>query len=238
MDDLRNVLISFKNEYEEAIRNGTIESVIRSQVLINKLHEFSKRGLISRGVSPSKIYPPLNQSRPEKKIIGFLKSKNQDIVVFPSYNRTTEFIKKGAAIGRTDSYGTDFLSKTLILNVRSQLSSINKNFDTLYERSFAEALNLHMRLPLAVLGDLYLIPTVGYDSTAIKEQRIVLNEVNHLLKFISAYIALNNRTDVEDDHYKYERFCLLIVDFSQDPPYIINNFNEIENYLTDYERSE
>lgn len=51
----------------------------------------------------------------------------------------------GILKGERDKYGFEFTEHTLSVNVRSQLSSIAKNFDTLYERTFAEAINLHLR---------------------------------------------------------------------------------------------
>lgn len=236
-EELNEILVNFREQYENAIRNHTTINLIRSQALINLFHEFVKLEFIDRGIDPNKIYPPLNNSSPEKRITGFLKGKNQDVSIFPSYPREPELIRKGAAIGKTDSYGEDFLEKTLTVNVRSQLSSVKKNFDTLYERSFAEPLNLHLRIPLMVLGELYLIPTVAYDSNGIKEGYISRNENNYLLTFISSYIALNMRRNIESDFHKYERMCLLIVDFSENPPNIVDNFTELRNHLTDNENN-
>jgi len=234
---LNEILIEFKKKYEDAIKSKTAINLIRSQTLINMLHEFTKLELIDRNIESSRIYPPLNNSKPEKRIIGFLKGKNQDVTVFPSYTKSSEYIKKGAAIGKKDPYGSDYLAKTLTVNVRSQLSSVRKNFDTLYERSFAEPLNLHLRVPSMVLGELYLIPTMAYNSDGIKNGKIILRENNYLLKYISSYIALNKRTIITSDYHKYEKMCLLVVDFSQDLPQIVNTFTDLKNYLTSEEKN-
>ena len=55
-----------------------------------------------------------------------------------------------------DIYGADFSEKILSINVRSQMSSVAKNFDTIFERTFAEAYNLHNRLNKMVLGEVFL----------------------------------------------------------------------------------
>ena len=44
------------------------------------------------------------------------------------------------------------------------MSSLAKNADTLFERIFAKSLNLHMRYPNIVLGEVYLIPVYEYDD--------------------------------------------------------------------------
>ena len=48
------------------------------------------------------------------------------------------------------------------------MSSLAKNSDTLFERTFAEAQNLHMRYPDIVLGEVYLIPVHEYDDDMVK----------------------------------------------------------------------
>lgn len=70
---------------------------------------------------------------------GFLKKKSQDISIIPEGFREEE-ITDGVLIGKKDKIGKGILSKSISINIRSQLSSIGKNFDTLYERTFAEAL--------------------------------------------------------------------------------------------------
>ena len=50
------------------------------------IHDYVKEELIAHGVNPNKIFPPHNKTKPEIKLIGFLKGKNQDIVVLPHAN--------------------------------------------------------------------------------------------------------------------------------------------------------
>ncbi|MBC8715986.1 hypothetical protein FXW04_12500, partial [Staphylococcus pseudintermedius] len=56
----------------EKFRNGqeAQSSLIRSQILINQIHEFVKRELIYYGINENDIFPPLGSSKPEIKING------------------------------------------------------------------------------------------------------------------------------------------------------------------------
>ena len=119
---------------------------------------------------------------------------------------------------------TDLLS----VNIRSQLSSMAKNFDTLYERTFAEPINLHLRCPKMVLGEVYMIPTYEYSIADVQQKRIrFVKGVNSVEKYLRAFQAINNRLDENDDDYKYEKVCLLVVDFSTPIPKIYNSDAEL-----------
>ena len=79
-DELINALKKIKTDYENAIKsNGTegVHSLIRSQNLINNIHEFAKKGLMKAGIDGKNIFPPINNSRPEINVKGFLKKKKQ-----------------------------------------------------------------------------------------------------------------------------------------------------------------
>jgi len=115
----------------------------------------------------------------------------------------------------------------LSVNVRSQLSSVAKNFDTLYERTFAEALNFHLRLPNMVLGEVYMIIAKEYDSDAAANNTVAFKNSEHIEKYILAFQALNNRLNIADPLFKYERVALLIVDFSQQTPKLYNTTQEL-----------
>lgn len=194
---LSDKLQEMKEVYEEAIRNGKYTSLIRSKKLINLLHEYVIEELKKR-VEPSWVVT-------DKKVYGFPKKKEQDILVQPPQN--------GANVS---------VGPIMAINVRSQLSSIEKNYDTLFERVFAEALNLHNRFPYLVLGYLYLLPKVGYESNAAKENRVVLSERYSLEKYILSFLSIAKRTSPSDVPWKYEKVCLLIVDFESDPPEVMD----------------
>jgi len=143
-DILRQVKIDFdcaissslfnRKKYENG--NKAKEALIRSQKIINLIHEFIKKEFIRCGVPPQKIFPPIGKKSPEIKIKGFLKSKNQDVSIIP-HDRI---------ISLTNTTSPE-VEQVLTVNIRSQLSSLSKNIDTLYERTFAEALNLHLSHP-------------------------------------------------------------------------------------------
>ena len=221
---LVDTLARIKNEYEETIVSGgrdEVHALIRSQKLIRHLHEYIKTKLVSHRIHPSKIYPPPNASKPELKMTGFLKKKDQDISVLPKPPKR-EIVEEGVLLGEEDSVGKELMNKSISINIRSQLSSLGKNFDTLFERTFAEALNLHLRAPKLIMGEVYMVPYIAYDPDAIKNNRIAWKEPLPL-KYIPAFSMLNNRKSEENDEYKYERLCFLIVDFRKSPPEVINS---------------
>ncbi|MDH3325037.1 MAG: restriction endonuclease [Candidatus Peregrinibacteria bacterium] len=227
-DDIEIKLIEMKKLYEDTIISGGrkgVTSLIRSQKLINILHNYIKEQLVSYGVNPSKIYPKIDETKPELKMAGFLKEKSQDISIIAGEFKQ-EIITGGVLIGKKDKIGLKNLSKSLSINVRSQLSSLGKNFDTLYERTFAEALNLHLRIPELVMGEVYLLPLVAYDPKKMKENEIDWDE-KAPIKYIPAFREINNRSSTEIDDYKYERVCLLIVDFREEQPVIIESSKQL-----------
>jgi hypothetical protein len=199
MELLIKTLKEMKETYENAIRVGKYTELIRSQKLIGMLHEFAERELQKR--FPSQwIYR-------DKPVYGYPKVKNQDILIQPPQNS-----KQNLSIGPIAT-----------INVRSQLSSIEKNYDTLFERLFAEALNLHNRFPYLVLGYIYLLPKVGYDDKAAKNREVRLVESYDMEKYILSFLSITNRQSPNDVPWKYERVALLIVDFEQDPPVVMDS---------------
>jgi len=224
-------LKNIKDEIEEAITtrkyngkiytNGNIaeNNLIRSQKPINYIHNFIKGDFIANGVNPSKIYPPMNESKPEIEIKGFLKKKKQDICIVPNAD----------LIDKVKSYHVE-VGKIMTVNVRSQLSSLGKNIDTLYERTFAEALNLHLNYPKQCLGEVYLIPAYEYDDQKMKNNEIGFKKnASKIEKYIKLFQAINNRNQVKGNEYKYERVFLLIVDFSPEIPKLYSNVNELKH---------
>lgn len=227
-DSIEVKLLEIKQIYEEAIKTGGrdgIHSLIRSQKLIGIVHNYIKEQLISYGISPSKIFPPVKKSKPEVCMAGFLKKKNQDISII-SGDFKQEEITEGVLIGQKDEIGKGVLNKSISINIRSQLSSLAKNFDTLYERTFAEALNLHLRIPKLVMGEVYLVPLVAYDPDKINNKQIAWKE-KLPINYIPAFRELNSRKSEGIDNYKYERVCLLIVDFRGEKPVIIESAEQL-----------
>lgn len=198
------------------------------------LHDAVKAEFIKYGVNPDNIHPSYGTHSDELKLAGFFKFKDQDICLNPNdLNKNPEILQfEGILKGKNDPYGKIFTERILSVNVRSQLSSTSKNFDTLYERTFAEALNLHLRCPNMVLGEFYMIPVFEYDDTLAKRKIVAFKRRNrniqkHIEKYIYSFSAINNRSLTSQEYYKYERVCLLIVDFNREIPKIYNTNQEL-----------
>lgn len=238
MVELESGLESIKAMIEDAIitkgESGK-RSIINSSKTINILHEVVKSDLILNGVRKELIKPELGASKPEVRIAGFLKYKYQDVCVFPNdrFKPIPEIIDfNGLHTGKKDKYGELYSEHILSINLRSQLSSLAKNKDTMFERTYAEPLNLHRRLPKMVLGELYLLSARELDSKAVKNKTVSYKPIsnstkNALQEYIYGFSALNGRTNQGDDFFKYERVALLIVDFSVSPIKIYNSINDL-----------
>ena len=213
------------------------KSLITSQQLINLLHEVVKSSLIIEGVNSNLIHPPLGQANGEKTLAGFLKFKKQDICVFPNnkFPRTERVDFNGLYnTGTTEPYGELFSEHILSINLRSQLSSLGNNIDTMFERTYAEPLNLHRRLPKMVLGEVYLISVRELNSTQVAQNNPVYkpftaSTANYLERYIKGFSALNLRASQRDDDFKYERIALIVADFFQTPVKIYNTTQDLIN---------
>jgi len=248
--DIQPALNQIKSDIEAAIiANGETgkNALIRTQKPIKLIHDVIKTRFLNAGVHASLINsgihhlrtvinPPARVNNRPKKLkdselglAGYLKRKNQDISIIPNNIPITGEILTFPTYlnGFSDEFGHAFTESVLSVNVRSQLSSVAKNFDTLYERTFAEALNFHLRLPRMVLGEVYLIIAKEYDSAAAFNKNISFVNSEHIEKYILAFQALNNRINIDDPNYKYERIALLIVDFSQAVPKLYNTTQEL-----------
>lgn len=67
-------LLEFKSLIEEAIvSNGNKgkESVIRSSMLINLIHDAVKHSFIEAGINADNILPHFDETKPELKLAGF-----------------------------------------------------------------------------------------------------------------------------------------------------------------------
>ena len=73
---IQQAVDNFKNLIEGSIIKGGInakDSMIRSSNPINNIHEAVKADLILYGISEDRIHPPLGESKPELKLVGFIK---------------------------------------------------------------------------------------------------------------------------------------------------------------------
>lgn len=246
-DLLQAAVNEMKSELESAIKTATYndnrypngqeakEALIRSQNLILKIHEVVKVSLLdelSRYRTDFSIFPPIGARSPEMTVYGLLKGKRQDVVVmFDDIPDNGVHISEGPLTGSYDPVGHEKAEKSIVIGVRSQLSSIAKNFDTLMERSFAETLNLRLRLPNLVMGDVYLIPVVEYDDVLMKRNQVGWKRDTIAIdKFISTFLAISGRSSRKSDPeiYKYERVALVVVDFRQNSPKIFLTTDELK----------
>lgn len=216
--------------------NGLVAktSLIRSQKLIYELHEFVKDEFIYYGIDPKLIFPPKNKSTPEINISGRFKQKQQDVCIVPDeIDDKLELIDWGILrySGKKTQYGAYKEERILTVNLRSQLSSLAKNSDTLFERMIAEPLNLHLQYPKMVTGELFMIPVYEYNDSAMKINSIKFKDnVINLEKYISFFSELNgyNSLNIEKEPFKYNHAGLLIVDFSKDIPKIYTTTDELK----------
>ena len=230
---IQQAIDSFKVLIESSIKSGgnaAKTAMIRSSKPILNIHEAVKHQLVANGVSVDLIYPPLGQRSLEIKLAGSLKQKNQDVCVKPNdIQPNAEVLTDGLLKGVSDAYGEEFTKRTLSINVRSQISSIAKNFDTLYERTISEAQNLHDRSPEIVLGEVYMIAIPEYNDKEFGKKKIVFKNLSPKLveKYIKSFQAITGRKTTRKNFFQYEATCLLIVDFSQSPSKIYNSTAEL-----------
>jgi len=90
-------------------------------------------------------------------------------------------------------------------------------------------LNLHLKYPKISLGEVYLIPTHEYDDQEAIHSRIGFKPPTDIERYINLFQQINNRTDCTKDEYKYERVCLLVVDFRPRTPKLYTTIEELIN---------
>ncbi len=224
---------NFRTLIDKSIKVGGNKgktAMIRSSKPILNIHEAVKVQLIQNGVNKNLIHPPLGERSPELKLAGFLKQKDQDVCVSPNdIEPTSEVLKIGLLNGEDDEFGEERTKKTLTINIRSQISSIQKNFDTLYERTISEAQNLHERCPEMVLGEVYMISVPEYDDKEFVNKMSKFKNISPSLveKYIKSFQVITGRNMISKNFYQYEATCLLIVDFRKRTPKIYNSTAEL-----------
>lgn len=98
----------------------------------------------------------------------------------------------------------------------------------MYERTYAEPMNLHRRLPKMVLGEVYLLSVRELDSSLVALNNVAYKTHTasvgrYIERYIKGFAALNMRNSQRDDDFKYERAALILADFSQNPVKIYND---------------
>jgi len=244
---LHNAVERFQTELFSAITTATYngksydngqkakEALIRSQSLIMNIHECTKVSVLASlnqaFEGKWEVYPPVGASSPELKIYGLLKAKNQDLV-FLREERAPYTIESGPNAGARDLVGEQTTATSLVIGVRSQMSSVDKNFDTLMERAFAETLNLRLRTPVLCMGEVYLLPLRELDDQAMLENTISFKprKVN-IEKFIRIFDAFSGRKSVNvEDQYRYDASALVLIDLEENPAKIITCGDDLISY--------
>jgi hypothetical protein len=228
--------VQTSNGKGEKFENGlqARSALIRSSKLILRIHELVKISLnaelSSRMLKDYEIHPPIDCPSPEKHVWGLLKKKQQEVVVLFK-NPNKEVIDEGPLKGDYDLLGRETTKTSIVIGVRSQLSSIDKNFDTLMERAFAETMNLRLRHPKLIMGEVYMLPVKEYDEQAMKLNKVAFkNKFTDVEKFISIFNGFTGRQDPSNikEIYKYEKSSLILVDFSQSPVKIYKTLDELK----------
>lgn len=209
------------------------EALIRSQLPIFRIHEYVKSELAAQGVPTAQICPGIEQRDNEIKLTGYFKSKDQDVCVVPtSISSKPQKVNWGvlATENVSSTFGPYKEERILATNVRSQLSSLSKNTDTLFERMIAEAFNLHRQYPKLVLGELYMIPLHEYDDNLMLQNKIGFKPAQtNLEKYITFFNSLNSYSRYPNDQFRYNRAALIIADFSSKQPRIFETTEELKN---------
>ena len=91
------------------------ESLIRSSKFIDQIHQSIKKSFFEKNKDLN-FTPEIGKTKPEEIVKGLIKYKNQDVTI--RFKDSKKVLP-------------------LLVNVRSQMSSIEKNFDTILERAFA-----------------------------------------------------------------------------------------------------
>ncbi len=166
------------------------KKAVRSQGMIKMLHEFSVRELKRLGISERKV-----DIKTEARIFGSHKPKEVDVAVIHP--------QAGPLIA---------------ISLRSQMSSIEKNFANYYEGIIGDVISLHGKYPDLVVGQIYLLPR----HTIIKDKNgQTRKEAHDLEKKEPLFLRIANRKNGTDRIDKYEHLAYLAVDFLKNPPEVL-----------------
>lgn len=198
--ELRTLLAEMKKVHSAGERER-YNKAVRTQEFIRMLHSWALNQLKKVGINETDRIKILT----EKKVPGYFKLKNVDILV-----------------------QHEIAGPVLIISVKSLMSSITNNFTNTYEGMIGDVIGLHERYPYLVMCHLFLMP----------KEVLKRNETFPIEYYARLLSKLNGRKDETDDVKKYERVALLLVDFKQDPPEIVNSIPidknlRIENYFDD-----
>lgn len=204
---LQETLSEFRCRLVASRHNNCAINEIRGSKLIDLIHTYVKKEMITL-FPDARIHPQLGKTTPEKKLLGEFKTKKQDV-----------FIELDEDI-----------NKCICINVRSQLSSVSKNFDTIFERTFAESLNLRLKFAHLTCGEFMLFPTKGCNKTT--DSSLEFMEKIDVTKIIRSYNKIVAKdTDDCTKPWLYHSIALVFVDFEPEVPVIIDNYDLFCHYF-------
>lgn len=167
-------------------------TAVRGQNFIKQLHEYCIAELIDRGFT-GELTP-----KGEIKVLTSHKFKDVDVaVVHPTSG------------------------PLLVIGVRSQMSSLGKNFLNYYEMEVGDVSAIHERYPLCVVGLLYLHPTESILPGA-KKENFDFDRAEKMFSLISG------REKSSDPQAHYEEIAYLRVNFHQNPPTVDETFPTLD----------
>lgn len=163
-------------------------TAVRGQNFIKKIHDYCIEELKARGFSGDL------EPAGEIKVLTSHKFKDVDVaVVHPTSG------------------------PLLVIGVRSQMSSLGKNFLNYYEMEVGDVSAIHERYPLCVVGLLYVHPTESILPGAAKEN-FNFDRAEKMFKLISG------REKASDPHSHYEEIAYLRVNFHEKSPSVDSKF--------------
>ena len=109
----------------------------------------------------------------------------------------------------------------IIVGIRSQMSSVSKNILTYYEEIIGDCISLHDRFPMAVISYIYLLPTRSI-KPGKSHETVDLGRAEKLFRLIT------DRGDWRNTKDKYEHFAFLKVDFTQEPPVLLDTIPQLQ----------
>ena len=215
------------------------EGIINASKLINPVHELVKVSLLDYLNDKFNFewvsYPRIGATRPEIKLEGDIKTKNQDLM----------FSEQSLDLNNIEIEG-QHLRRLLSVNVRSQLSSVAKNIDTLMERTFAEPIQLRIKYPDLIMGEVYMIPVIELNDEECKNNKVVFKSESvsreNINKFLYYFNKFTDRSNFKEGmieyYYKYDATTLLIIDLESKPAKFIYKPTDLKKIGLDQEAIE
>lgn len=167
-----------------------LTSLVRSQQLILDIHHQIAQRFMSAGVGA-------DQMQAERTLKILFGTKDVDLAIFPP---------------PFDADAPTNDPETMVVGVKSAVSSIAKNRSNNFGASRGDATLLHETHPEQVVGHLQVIMLREVDRVAAKENQMRWVDCAASLLALEHYAKAGNRRRATDPHQNFEDVTLLIVD--------------------------